>query len=52
VSGSLPLADPQFWVVSAAALLALALVLRRVLKRPKATPPGTLPCANCPKPKS
>ena len=47
----LPLGDPQFWIVSTAALLALVLVLRRIFKRPKATPQGGLPCANCPKPK-
>ena len=43
---SLPLADPQFWIVSTAAAIALALVLRRLLRRPKA---NALPCAKCPK---
>ena len=43
---SLPLADPQFWIVSAAAGIALALVLRRLFRRPKA---NALPCAKCPK---
>ena len=43
---SLPLADSQFWIVSAAAGIALALVLRRLFRRPKA---NALPCAKCPK---
>ncbi|MEO7795019.1 MAG: hypothetical protein ABIV06_09625 [Thermoanaerobaculia bacterium] len=49
---TLPTSDPQFWIVTAAALLALALVLRRLFKRPKATPSGALPCAHCPKAKT
>lgn len=43
---SLPVADPQFWIVTAAAALALAMVLRRLFRRPKST---ALPCAHCPK---
>ncbi|MEO8198066.1 MAG: FeoB-associated Cys-rich membrane protein [Thermoanaerobaculia bacterium] len=43
---SLPLADPQFWIVTAVAAGALGLVLRRLFRRPKA---GALPCAHCPK---
>jgi hypothetical protein len=45
---SLPISDPQFWIVSAAALLALLLVLRRLFRRKPADEAGTLPCANCP----
>lgn len=43
---ALPLADPQFWIVSAAAGGALALILRRLFKRPKA---NSMPCAHCSK---
>ncbi len=46
---SLPVADPQFWIVTAAAAGALGLVLRRMFRR---KPAGELPCANCPKAKS
>jgi hypothetical protein len=49
MSGGLPLADPQFWIVSSAALLALLLALRRILRRKKAGGAGALPCASCPK---
>ncbi|MEO8275778.1 MAG: hypothetical protein ABI639_06130 [Thermoanaerobaculia bacterium] len=42
---SLPLADPQFWIVTAAAAGALIVVLRRIFRRPPAG--GSLPCANC-----
>jgi len=44
---SLPLADPQFWIVTAAAAVALALTLRRLLRRPKASSANSLPCARC-----
>ncbi len=43
---SLPASDPQFWIVTAAAGVALALLLRRFLRRPKSP---SLPCAKCPK---
>jgi thiamine biosynthesis lipoprotein len=43
---TLPVADPQFWIVTGAAGIALGLVLRRLFRRPKAT---ALPCAHCPK---
>lgn len=43
----LPIADPQFWIVSAAAAAALGLMLRRLLRRPKVSSAGTLPCARC-----
>lgn len=46
---SLPTADPQFWIVTALAALALAVVLRRIFRRPAK---GALPCAHCPKAKS
>ena len=42
----LPVADPQFWIVTGAAGIALGLVLRRLFRRPKA---NALPCAHCPK---
>lgn len=45
----LPLRDPQFWIVSAAAAAALGLMLRRLLRRPAATSSGALPCARCAK---
>jgi hypothetical protein len=44
---SLPVADPQFWIVTAAAVVALAMILRLLLWRPKATPSNGLPCARC-----
>ena len=44
---SLPVADPQFWIVTAAAAVALALTLRRLLRRPKASSANSLPCARC-----
>lgn len=43
---SLPASDPQFWMVTAAAGVALALLLRRFFRRPKSP---SLPCAKCPK---
>ena len=43
---ALPLADPQFWLVTNAAAAALALILRRLFKRPKA---NSMPCAHCTK---
>ena len=43
---ALPVADPQFWIVTGAAAIALGLVLRRLLRRPKS---NTLPCAHCSK---
>ncbi len=43
---SLPVADPQFWIVSGAAVVALALILRRLFRRPKA---NALPCDRCAK---
>ncbi len=46
MSAGLPLADPQFWIVSLAAGAALVLLLRRLFKRPKS---NALPCASCPK---
>ena len=45
---SLPLADPQFWIVTAAAVTALGFVLRRVFRRKSTAGTGALPCANCP----
>lgn len=45
---SLPVADPQFWIVTVAAAGAVALVLRRVFRK---KPAAGLPCANCPKAK-
>lgn len=45
---NLPVADPQFWIVTAAAAVALGLVLRRIFRR-KST--AALPCANCPQAK-
>lgn len=42
---NLPTADPQFWIVTAAAVAALAIVLRRLFRRPSK---DALPCANCP----
>ena len=46
---ALPVADPQFWIVSGAAVVALAAVLRRLVRRP---PKQEMPCAHCPKVKS
>ena len=46
---SLPLADPQFWIVTGVAAVALAAVLRRFFRRPSK---NALPCAHCPKAKS
>ena len=43
---TLPIADPQFWIVTGVALVALAVVLRRLFKRPSK---NALPCAHCPK---
>ena len=43
---ALPTADPQFWIVSAVAAIALAFVFRRVFRRER---PGELPCARCKK---
>lgn len=45
---SLPLADPQFWIVTLGAAIALGLVLRRLLRRPKPTAVA-LPCDRCAK---
>jgi len=45
---NLPVADPQFWIVTAAAAVALGLVLRRILGRKSS---AELPCANCPQAK-
>ncbi len=42
----LPLADPQFWIVTAAAAAALGLALRRIFRRSSS---ATLPCEHCPK---
>ncbi len=42
---ALPVADPQFWIVTGAAAVALAIVLRRLFRRPSK---GALPCAKCP----
>ncbi len=41
---TLPLADPQFWIVTGAAAVALGLMLRPLLRRSK---PNALPCAKC-----
>jgi hypothetical protein len=46
MSTGLPLADPQFWIVSLAAAAALGLVLRRLLRK---KPAGAAACAACPK---
>lgn len=46
---TLPLADPQFWIVTGAAAVALGLVLRRILGRPKASTSNAMPCDRCPK---
>lgn len=46
---ALPVADPQFWLVTGAAVVALAAVLRRLLRRPAK---DEMPCASCPKVKS
>ena len=46
---NLPVADPQFWIVTAVAGAALGLVLRRFFRRPSKNAP---PCAHCPKAKS
>ncbi len=43
---TLPVSDPQFWLVTGAAGLALALLLRRLFRRPKSP---SLPCSGCPK---
>jgi len=45
---SLPLADPQFWLVTAGAAVALGLALRRVVRSARAE--GEAPCDKCPKP--
>ena len=42
---ALPVADPQFWIVTGAAVVALGLILRPLFRRPKA---NALPCAKCP----
>ena len=44
----LPLADPQFWIVTGAAAVALAYVLRKRLRLGRRGAPQ-LPCDNCPK---
>lgn len=46
---SLPLADPQFWIVTGAAVVALGAILLRLLRRPAK---NDMPCANCPRPKA
>ena len=43
---NLPVADPQFWIVTAAAAVALGLVLRRIIRRKSS---AALPCEHCPK---
>ena len=48
---ALPVADPQFWIVTGAAAVALTLTLRRLLRRPKADPSNAMPCDRCPKAK-
>lgn len=45
---SLPLADPEFWLVTAGAAVALGYALRRVLKSARAE--SELPCDKCPQP--
>ncbi len=45
---ALPLADPQFWLVTAGAAVALGFALRRVLRSARAE--GEQPCDKCPKP--
>jgi hypothetical protein len=51
VSFVLPLGDPQFWVVSVAALAALAFFVRRKF-RFKRKGEIDLPCDNCPQSKA
>ena len=45
---NLPFADPQFWIVTSVAAVALGAVVRRLFHRPSK---GSLPCASCPKAK-
>ena len=45
---NLPVADPEFWLVTAGAALALGFALRRVLRSARAE--GEPPCDKCPKP--
>lgn len=44
----LPLADPQFWIVTGGAALALGYAIRRVRRRTRSE--SETPCARCPKP--
>jgi thiamine biosynthesis lipoprotein len=46
----LPVHDPQFWIVTAAAVIALAFVLRKRIRVRGSGKPGgiELPCENCP----
>lgn len=46
---ALPVADPQFWVVTGAAAVALGAILLRLFRRPAK---HEMPCAKCPKVKS
>lgn len=45
---SLPLADPQFWIVTGGAALALGYAIRKVRRRTRAE--SDTPCDRCPKP--
>ncbi len=45
---SLPLADPQFWLVTAAAAVALGFALRKALKGARTE--GEPMCDKCPRP--
>jgi thiamine biosynthesis lipoprotein len=47
---SLPLADPEFWLVTAGAAVALGFALRRVLRSARAD--AEMPCDKCPKPEA
>jgi FAD:protein FMN transferase len=48
VSVNLPLADPQFWIVTGGAALALVYAVRRIRRRTRAE--SETPCERCPKP--
>jgi hypothetical protein len=47
VSQGLPLGDPQFWVVTGAALLAVALLVLRRVRRRRAGRGGPECCPGC-----
>ena len=47
---ALPLADPEFWLVTAGAAVALGFALRRILRSARAE--AEVPCDKCPKPEA